>query len=312
MHVIGFAVDQVIGQQTDGAVGLLGIVALEDRIISVAQFHAAAHQLRDFVGQKEQRRLSLPDAPVAVENDHPGETGHTKGRVFNAAFDAQPEVAFPAGCARVLGAGEGAGHGLGARHRLVGHHLVEQYAEIFDALPPIEINQDKEIIDGWHRYLAARCVDVAEITCVVIQTTGDDDLADRMWEANRKHGVQYSRGQRKAYGVKLHGRGLSAKEIAERAGVGVNTVYRWTKGLREEERRIRDERILELADTDMSLRQIADEVGVDDKTVGNILRKNAQMREIPHDDTSLETLETIGVAPDAPLDDVAPDIPDSE
>ena len=36
------------------------------------------------------------------------------------------------------------------------------------------------------------------------------------------------------------------------------------------------------------------------------------MREIPHDDTSLETLETIGVAPDAPLDDVAPDIPDSE
>ena len=133
-----------------------------------------------------------------------------------------------------------------------------------------------------------------------------------MWEANRKHGVQYSRGQRKAYGVKLHGRGLAAKEIAERAGVGVNTVYRWTKGLREEERRIRDERILELADTDMSLRQIADEVGVDDKTVGNILRKNAQMREIPHDDTSLETLETIGVAPDAPLDDVAPDIPDSE
>ena len=60
------------------------------------------------------------------------------------------------------------------------HDLVEQYAEIFDALPPIEINQDKEIIDGWHRYLAARRVDVAEITCVVIKTTGDDDLADRM------------------------------------------------------------------------------------------------------------------------------------
>ena len=41
--------------------------------------------------------------------------------------------------------------------------LIEQYAEIFDVIPPIEINQDKEIIDGWHRYLAARCAGVAEI-----------------------------------------------------------------------------------------------------------------------------------------------------
>ena len=31
-----------------------------------------------------------------------------------------------------------------------------------------------------------------------------------MLEANRKHGVQYTRGQRKAYGVRLHARGMSA------------------------------------------------------------------------------------------------------
>ena len=33
--------------------------------------------------------------------------------------------------------------------------LIAQYADIFDALPPIEINQHNEVIDGWHRVLAA-------------------------------------------------------------------------------------------------------------------------------------------------------------
>ena len=33
--------------------------------------------------------------------------------------------------------------------------LIEQYADIFDALPPIEINQHGEVIDGWHHFLAA-------------------------------------------------------------------------------------------------------------------------------------------------------------
>ena len=33
--------------------------------------------------------------------------------------------------------------------------LIQQYAEIFDDLPPIEINQENELIDGWHRVRAA-------------------------------------------------------------------------------------------------------------------------------------------------------------
>ena len=34
--------------------------------------------------------------------------------------------------------------------------LIQQYADIFDALPPIEINQHNEVIDGWHRVRAAK------------------------------------------------------------------------------------------------------------------------------------------------------------
>ena len=74
--------------------------------------------------------------------------------------------------------------------------LIAQYADIFDALPPIEINQHNEVIDGWHRYLAAKQAKRTEIAYVVVETDGDDDLADRMWESNLRHGVQYTRDQR--------------------------------------------------------------------------------------------------------------------
>ena len=35
-----------------------------------------------------------------------------------------------------------------------------------------------------------------EIACVVVETDGDDDLGDKMWAANLKHGAQYTRAQR--------------------------------------------------------------------------------------------------------------------
>ena len=78
---------------------------------------------------------------------------------------------------------------------------------------------------------------------------------------------------------------------------------RWTKGLRDEEKRIRDERIVELSGLGMSMRLIADQVGVPHTTVAAILSKNEQMREIEHDDLEPESLETTDVelekAPDA-------------
>ena len=110
--------------------------------------------------------------------------------------------------------------------------LIAQYADIFDALPPIEINQQNELIDGWHRVRAAKHANRTEIAYVVVETQDDDDLADKMWDANLRHGVQYTRAQRQTQGLKLHGRGLKAKVIAERVGVGASSVYSWTKAKR--------------------------------------------------------------------------------
>ena len=145
--------------------------------------------------------------------------------------------------------------------------LIQQYAEIFDALPPIVINQKNELIDGWHRVKAAERAQRTAIAYVAVETDGDDDLADKMWAANLKHGVQYTRLQRQAHGLKLHERGLKAKDIAQRVGVSASSVYSWTKELREQKRQERDAEIERLRDEGKTQQQIADELGIERSTV---------------------------------------------
>ena len=91
--------------------------------------------------------------------------------------------------------------------------LIAQYAEIFDALPAIEINQKNEVIDGWHRVREAERTKRSEIAYVVVETEGDDDLSDRMWESNLKHGVQYTRDRCQTHGQTLQERGLAANDL---------------------------------------------------------------------------------------------------
>ena len=179
--------------------------------------------------------------------------------------------------------------------------LIAQYADIFDVLPPIEINQHKELIDGWHRVRAAERAQRTEIAYVVVETQDDDDLADRMWAANLRHGVQYTRVQRQTRGLKLHKRKLTAQEIADRVGVNAATVRRWTKDQRERDRQQRNEAVIELAEQGKAQAEIAEETGVPQSTVSDILTENVQMREIGKD----------VVDEDTPTEESAPE-PESE
>ena len=149
--------------------------------------------------------------------------------------------------------------------------LIAQYADIFDALPPIEINQHNEVIDGWHRYLAAKQANRTEIAYVVVETKDDDDLSDRMWESNLRHGVQYTRDQRQIHGLKLHERGLAAKVVAQRVGVSASSVYSWTKELREKLKEERDSEIQRLRDEGLTQQEIADELEIGRSTVAEIV-----------------------------------------
>ena len=54
--------------------------------------------------------------------------------------------------------------------------LVKQYAENLEVLPPLEINQHNELIDGYHRLTAYKTNEVERIPVVVIETHSDIEL----------------------------------------------------------------------------------------------------------------------------------------
>ena len=124
---------------------------------------------------------------------------------------------------------------------------VMHYAETFAQLEPITLNQNLELIDGWHRVLAARRAGIEHLEYVTTETADDEDLADKMWDANLTHGVQYTRNQRKNRALYLHNhKELPVKEIAAQVGVGKTAIYAWTKEQRDEEKAQRDHDVMRL------------------------------------------------------------------
>ena len=61
---------------------------------------------------------------------------------------------------------------------------VQQYADDVDVLPPIEVNQHNELIDGWHRWTAHKKKTVEMISVIVTETEDDDDLIGVAIERN--------------------------------------------------------------------------------------------------------------------------------
>lgn len=50
---------------------------------------------------------------------------------------------------------------------------VQKYAEDLTVLPPIEVNQRKELIDGWHRWTAHKKANADSVPCIVTHTDSD-------------------------------------------------------------------------------------------------------------------------------------------
>src|ERR1700744_3362629 len=69
---------------------------------------------------------------------------------------------------------------------------VEQYAEDLSVLPPIEVNQHNELIDGWHRWTAHRKVGAERIRVTVTETAGEGPFLELAIRRNASHGLQLS------------------------------------------------------------------------------------------------------------------------
>jgi hypothetical protein len=68
----------------------------------------------------------------------------------------------------------------------------QEYSENLEQLPPIEVNQHNELIDGFHRWTGHKLKNAEFIKAVVTKTNSDNHLLLLAIERNASHGLQMS------------------------------------------------------------------------------------------------------------------------
>lgn len=151
---------------------------------------------------------------------------------------------------------------------------IQKYQQSLEALPPIEVNQRHELIDGYHRWSAFREEGASVVPAVITPTQSDDELLDLAIDRNAKHGMQLSQSEKKSMARRLYtSRQRSKPDLCRLLSVGKSVMAEWLSDIdkAEREKQKADARDLWLACHTQE--EIAESVGVTDQTIANWLRE---------------------------------------
>lgn len=146
---------------------------------------------------------------------------------------------------------------------------VQKYAEDLSVLPPIEVNQRYELIDGWHRWTAHKKAEAPEIEAIITVTNSDAELLELAIERNAIHGLQLSQEDKKDMARRIyHGtpdrdRDEKKKQLAKILSVSERTVRDWLSRIDKDAKEARDKRIFELWLSCWTQEEIAKTEGID-------------------------------------------------
>lgn len=128
---------------------------------------------------------------------------------------------------------------------------VQKYAEDLSVLPPIEVNQNNELIDGWHRWTAHKKAEASTIRAIVIKTNSDAHSLELAIEKNASHGLQLSQADKKDMARKIYNstpereRDEKKKQLAKILSVSERTIRDWLGRIDKDFKEVRNKRIFE-------------------------------------------------------------------
>ena len=151
----------------------------------------------------------------------------------------------------------------------------QQYAEIIELLPPIELNQNNELIDGKHRIIAHQLKGIETINATVTETRSDTHTLLLANRRNRAHGLQSSDKDKKKLAVRLYldestwgefsgtaNRAQVKRDIAKELSCSVALVQAATSDVDQKMREERRERITGLYLQGYTTTEIGEAVGL--------------------------------------------------
>lgn len=164
--------------------------------------------------------------------------------------------------------------------------LVQKYKDCLDMLPPVDINQNDILIDGYHRLMAFKSEKREEIPCNIIQTESEKQILKLAIQKNASFGKQLSPEEKKKWAIEFIGE-MNTEELAKLLSVHMVTIQVWTKNKRDQLKEERDQKIIKLyLRAWNSSRRVAKQIGTgcDQKTVMNVIhqvKNNEEIFKIP-------------------------------
>lgn len=129
---------------------------------------------------------------------------------------------------------------------------VEKYSENVCVLPPIVVNQDLVLIDGWHRWMAYITQCVEEISVVIVETTSDADHLEKATTMNAGHGLPLNWEEKREIARKIYkgtaeeNRDQKQKDLESILTVSESTVRDWLSPLDDDTNEARNKQIFDL------------------------------------------------------------------
>lgn len=161
---------------------------------------------------------------------------------------------------------------------------VQKYAEDLSVLPPIEVNQRNELIDGWHRWTAHKKNKAAMISVVVTETTSDMHLLELAIERNAAHGLQLSQEDKRDMARRIYAatplpeQGGKKDTLARILSVSLRVVQEWVSRIDKDNKEKRDCAVRAMWFACHTEQVIAEAMGMTQPRVHQILSENADFR----------------------------------
>lgn len=160
---------------------------------------------------------------------------------------------------------------------------IQRYQDSLEVLPPIEVNQRMELIDGYHRWNAHKDAGVAEVPAMVTQTESDDHLLELAIDRNAKHGMQLSQDDKRKMAVRLFtSRQRSEDDLAKLLSVSSKSVQRWLSDIKKVQREEQKSAVMDMWLACFSDAEIAERVDVDAKTIGRWTKESGILDSCPN------------------------------
>lgn len=141
---------------------------------------------------------------------------------------------------------------------------IQRYAANIEVLPPIEVNQHNELIDGYHRWTAHKVAKADTINVTVTQTASDNELLKLACRRNAAFGIQLADKDKRKMAIRFYasGTGDSKEEIAATLSVTLRTVNNYLNDIDKQLREERKQRIFDMWLSCHTQEEIAEAVGI--------------------------------------------------